>query len=110
MLLLGKQGGCLSYVIAIVAALTVKDPLLRDVSEEHGDEDQGKGACTLLHHRIAKQARRRLHEAHSTWMHDKSDVLSVLRAIGAFEYAGGTEEFCQEKFLYFKVNWCAIHS
>jgi ATP-dependent RNA helicase DHX37/DHR1 len=29
-LILGKQGGCLPYVIAIVAALSVRDPLLRE--------------------------------------------------------------------------------
>ncbi len=39
---MGKQGGCLSYIIAIVATLTVRDPLLRsleDTSEPMLDDD-----------------------------------------------------------------------
>ncbi len=31
-MVLGKQGGCLPYIIAVVATLSVRDPLLRDTS------------------------------------------------------------------------------
>jgi ATP-dependent RNA helicase DHX37/DHR1 len=42
MLVLGKQGGCMPYVVAIVAALSVQDPLLREAylpPEEQDNED-----------------------------------------------------------------------
>ncbi len=31
-MVLGKQGGCLPYIIAVVATLSVRDPQLRDTS------------------------------------------------------------------------------
>ena len=34
----GQQGGCLPFVIAVVAALSVRDPILRDSSIEEGAE------------------------------------------------------------------------
>lgn len=36
----GKQGGCLEYVIAIVAALSVRDPLLREAVLTPEDEEE----------------------------------------------------------------------
>lgn len=70
----------------------MKDPILREITDDHGDSEEAK-----------KAKRKDLVEAHSNWFHDKSDLLGVLRAIGAFEYAGGTEEFCYDKFLHYKV-------
>ncbi len=44
-----------------------------------------------------------LNRVHASWSNDNSDMLVILRAIGAFEYAGATEQFCEEKHLHYKV-------
>lgn len=40
MLVVGRQQGCLAYVVAIAAALSVGDPFLREEAIEDGDEDE----------------------------------------------------------------------
>jgi hypothetical protein len=34
----------------------------------------------------------------------QSDLLTMLKAVGAFEYAGGTSEFCDDNLLRYKVR------
>lgn len=54
-----------------------------------------------------KEERKKRGEAmkkvHSLWADNDSDLVAVLKAIGAFEYSGGTEKFCEQKFLHYKV-------
>lgn len=40
MLVSGRQHGCLPYVVAIVSALSVGDPFIREEALETGDEDE----------------------------------------------------------------------
>lgn len=40
MLIIGQQHGCLPFVIAIVSALSVGDPVLRDIDLNEVDEDE----------------------------------------------------------------------
>lgn len=70
MLIEGHQQQCMPYIIAIVAALSVRSPFL--------DEIPGQ------------------------LRHSSSDIFSILRAIGAFEYSGGTEAFSHEHRLHHK--------
>lgn len=99
------------YIIAIVAALSVRDPLLRDVHQEeleaskdptqsddlHSDHDK-----KIMAERTAKKKRELQSTAHAMWASSESDLLVVLRAIGAFEYEGGTQDFCEKKLLHYK--------
>jgi len=82
MLVLGHQGGCLPYVMALVAMLAVGDPVLRDRREEFDPEGP---------------KRNRVH-----WKHPTSDVLGGLKAVGAYEWAGATEQFCHQNGLHAK--------
>jgi hypothetical protein len=47
-----------------------------------------------------------MNRAHTLFMHSQSDLFAILKAVGAFEYAGGTEKFCQDYFLHYKVLLC----
>jgi ATP-dependent RNA helicase DHX37/DHR1 len=84
MLVLGHQGGCLPYVLALVAMLAVGDPVLHDIKEE-GFAPGEK--------RIKK----------SNWRHPTSNLLGSLKAVGAYEWAGATEKFCSENGLHQKT-------
>jgi ATP-dependent RNA helicase DHX37/DHR1 len=105
-LILGKQGGCLPYVILIVATLSVRDPLLREAPED-STEQAGKiyplYIIKFLDNEANKKKIEELHRAHASWANEKSDLLVILKAIGAFEYSGATEQFCTEKYLHYKV-------
>ena len=140
MLALGDQKNILSYVITIVAALSVRDPLLRmssvkidksneeeeedDDDEEHGegkeeeegndsgrkrkrkdgkvrvskkdnkdseDEDEDVEMADTIDKEEKKRKRRErgqkfrlIHNAHKPWLHPKSDILTILFAVGEF--------------------------
>lgn len=62
MLVSGRQHGCLPYVIAVVSALSVGDPFLREealLQEEDEDEDEAEELAHLTNDAMrAKEARR----------------------------------------------------
>lgn len=73
MLIIGQQHGCLPYVIAIVSALSVGDPVLRDsdlndLADEESDSDDDSGTADVkkmeLHNirseSVAEKERRKL--------------------------------------------------
>lgn len=113
MLIYGKQDGCLPYVIAIVAALTVRDPLLRDIPVEEEKEDslieEKEEENEDLAKENAKKRRELRSQAHLPWINSESDLLTILNAIKSFEEAGGTQTFCEKKSLHFK-SMQEIHS
>ncbi|XP_062506597.1 probable ATP-dependent RNA helicase DHX37 isoform X2 [Corticium candelabrum] len=97
MLTLGHQNGCLPYIIALVAALSVKELFMdsnlptstsADMSEEQHQERQyslrkrwaGQGGAELL-----------------------GDLMVLLRAVGACEYSGNSEKFCSENGIRYKA-------
>ena len=49
MLVSGRQHGCLPYVIAIVSALSVGDPFLREEALDVDDEDSDEEEESLVH-------------------------------------------------------------
>eukprot|EP01119_Soliformovum_irregulare_P003707 TRINITY_DN1463_c1_g1_i3.p1 TRINITY_DN1463_c1_g1~~TRINITY_DN1463_c1_g1_i3.p1 ORF type:complete len:1148 (-),score=493.33 TRINITY_DN1463_c1_g1_i3:150-3593(-) len=117
MLILGKQGECLPYIIAIVAALTVRDPMLREEflekdepenSEENSAPVELVGDFTpeQIAEKLQKENRKKLREnsrkIQAQWAVETSDLLTILNAIGAFEYSGGTQKFSEDKFLHHK--------
>ncbi|KAG8831892.1 putative ATP-dependent RNA helicase DHR1 [Serendipita sp. 399] len=118
MLASGMQHGCLPYVIAMVAGLAVGDPFLMEESLEIGDlsdaETDEEETQQLAHIRKeelrAREKRKILRKAyfenqhlHSKLGDGQSDVFKMLSVIGAYEYAGGSTEFCQKHFVRSKA-------
>ncbi|CAE6373665.1 unnamed protein product [Rhizoctonia solani] len=128
MLVMGRQKGCLSYVIAIAAALSVGDPFLReeavgDDDDDDGDEDEQELAPEFkeirseeLRAKEVRKARRREFfkalQVHSAFGKGASDIFRWLSVIGAYEFEHnrglGTvrkgnestvERFCRENFV-----------
>ncbi|KAI1797707.1 P-loop containing nucleoside triphosphate hydrolase protein [Ganoderma leucocontextum] len=112
MLVSGRQHGCLPYVIAIVSALSVGDPFLREEALEQdkdgdSDEDEDEDLSHLTSEAVrAKEARRIRRKAffqsqklHSSLGNSSSDVLRMLSVVGAYEFAGGGHKFCEEHFI-----------
>ncbi|CAE6517476.1 unnamed protein product [Rhizoctonia solani] len=127
MLVMGRQKGCLAYVVAIAAALSVGDPFLREEAVgddgEDGEEDETELAPEFKEIRseelrakeIRKARRREFFKAlqiHSTFGKGASDIFRWLSVIGAYEFEHnrglGTvrkgkespvERFCRENFV-----------
>ena len=118
MIALGHQGGCLGYVIAVVAALTVqqlftrvrmRDELEREKKEDtegEEEEDEEEAGNNSQQREQRQQRRRQLHEqltkATQRWQHKDSDLLTYLRVIGGYEFArrdggSGTKEERKER-------------
>ncbi|KAI0244058.1 putative ATP-dependent RNA helicase DHR1, partial [Massospora cicadina] len=88
MLAIGQQHGCMPYTIALVAALAVGDPFLKEYQiQSDADDDTHK--------------KRQFYEALSkfTLRAHHSDLLRMLMAVGAYAYSGGQEEFCNAHYL-----------
>ena len=117
MLVSARQHGCLPYIIAIVSALSVGDPFLREEALEQDkgsdDEDEEDEETTHLTSEAvrAKEARRVRRKAffesqrlHAALGNSSSDILRVLSVVGAYEYAGGGHKFCEEHFVRPKAS------
>ena len=103
MLMLGHQGGCLQFIIAIVSALSVEQLLLNvrmrdssqheqdDGSDGSGDEGETDRADRVKEKERRKQQRKHLHDrlmkARQRWQHQDSDLLTYLRVIGGYDFA-----------------------
>uniref|UniRef100_A0A672UW34 Activating signal cointegrator 1 complex subunit 3 n=1 Tax=Strigops habroptila TaxID=2489341 RepID=A0A672UW34_STRHB len=98
MLALSRQHDCLPYTITIVSAMTVRE-LFEEldrpaVSEEETAELKGKKARFLQIQRIW---------AGQGSMQKLGDLMVMLGAVGACEYAGCTRKFCEENGLRYKA-------
>ncbi|GLE02940.1 hypothetical protein PINS_up011804 [Pythium insidiosum] len=123
MLLLAKQLGVLEYTIAIVAGLSGHTPFInaldrrereRDQEEAEADEDEDvdMDAATEKSKRKAEDdvddMEKEWREAdalrrHAQWIDVDSDVLSLLRAAGAYAFSGASAQFCAENHLHEKT-------
>jgi ATP-dependent RNA helicase DHX37/DHR1 len=119
MLANGMQHGCLPYVIAIVSGLSVGDPFLReDVlgvdSDAEANQTDEEDLARIAHLRSEelrekekrKSSRRAFYasqKTHSSLGNGQSDIFKLLSVIGAYEFAGGTFQFCKEHFVRPKV-------
>ncbi|NWV00927.1 DHX37 helicase, partial [Upupa epops] len=98
MLALSRQHDCLPYTITIVSAMTVRE-LFEEfdrpaVSEEETAKLKGKKGKLLQMQRIwAGQGQ----------MQKLGDLMVMLGAVGACEYAGCTRQFCEENGLRYKA-------
>ncbi|NXJ94209.1 DHX37 helicase, partial [Corythaixoides concolor] len=98
MLALSRQHDCLAYTITIVSAMTVRE-LFEEfdrpaVSEEETVKLKGKKARLLQMQRIW---------AGQGPMQKLGDLMVMLGAVGACEYAGCTRKFCEENGLRYKA-------
>ncbi|XP_016090585.1 probable ATP-dependent RNA helicase DHX37 [Sinocyclocheilus grahami] len=98
MLALGRQQGCMPYIITIVAAMTVRE-IFEDydrpaASEEESTKMAGKKArCVQMRRLWAGQGQ-------SVQL---GDLMVLLGAVGACEFAGCTHQFCEENGLRYKA-------
>ncbi|CAG8619606.1 10750_t:CDS:10, partial [Cetraspora pellucida] len=122
MLIIGQQHECLPYVIAIVSALSVGDPFIREYhlagtdsdsdcdKDEFGDYVQTKELNEIQKEIIFKKERRKLmrkrfydvQKVHAG-LDPTSDILKFLNVAGAYEYSGGSEKFCEDNFVRAKA-------
>ncbi|XP_066466100.1 probable ATP-dependent RNA helicase DHX37 [Tiliqua scincoides] len=98
MLALSKQHDCLPYIITLVSALTVRE-LFEEferpaVSEEEQEKLKGKRA------RVAQMRRIWAGQGPSQKL---GDLMVMLGAVGACEYAGCTPQFCEANGLRYKA-------
>uniref|UniRef100_A0A3B4B223 Activating signal cointegrator 1 complex subunit 3 n=1 Tax=Periophthalmus magnuspinnatus TaxID=409849 RepID=A0A3B4B223_9GOBI len=96
MLALGKQQDCLPYVIAVVAAMTVRE-IFEDLDPASSEAESGK----------LTQRRARLTQMRRLWAGQGGALLlgdlMVMLAVGACEFAGFTPKFCEENSLRYKA-------
>ncbi|NWW90646.1 DHX37 helicase, partial [Rhynochetos jubatus] len=98
MLALSRQHDCLPYAVTIVSAMTVRE-LFEEfdrpaVSEEETAKLRGKRARLLQMQKLwAGQGQ----------MQKLGDLMVMLGAVGACEYAGCTRKFCEENGLRYKA-------
>ncbi|XP_026176682.1 putative ATP-dependent RNA helicase DHX37 [Mastacembelus armatus] len=98
MLALGKQQDCLPYVIAVVAAMTVRE-LFEDLDRPGRSEDESSKLT---------QRRARLTQMRRLWAGQGAslllgDLMVMLGAVGACEFAGCTPKFCEANGLRYKA-------
>ncbi|GAA5990956.1 hypothetical protein JCM11641_007445 [Rhodosporidiobolus odoratus] len=118
----GQQHGCLPYVIAIVCALSVGDPFIREANLGDEEEDMAgveDGEKTLSRAEIqhirdpelrAKEERKvnrkaffKSQQRYATLGKGTSDVFKLLSVVGAYEYEGGKDSFCEANFVRAKA-------
>ncbi|XP_042344791.1 probable ATP-dependent RNA helicase DHX37 [Plectropomus leopardus] len=98
MLALGKQQDCLPYVIAVVAAMTVRE-IFADLDRPAQSEDESSKLT---------QSRARLTQMRRLWAGQGAslqlgDLMVMLGAVGACEFAGCTPKFCEQNGLRYKA-------
>ncbi|XP_023576347.1 probable ATP-dependent RNA helicase DHX37 [Octodon degus] len=98
MLALSRQHGCLPYAIAIVAAMTVRE-LFEELDRPAASEEE----LVALRGRRARVAQMKRTWAGQGASLKLGDVMVLLGAVGACEYAGCSREFCEANGLRFKA-------
>lgn len=98
MLALGKQQDCLPYIIAVVSAMTVRE-IFEDFDRPARSDDESSKLC---------QRRARLAQMRRLWAGQGAslllgDLMVMLGAVGACEFAGCTPGFCEENGLRYKA-------
>ncbi|KAI9918342.1 hypothetical protein PsorP6_012060 [Peronosclerospora sorghi] len=110
MLLLAQKLHVVEYTIAIVAALSGHSPFMKAAEPEDPPVARGQDATSGNGNKPSEmeemenewqkaEARRR----DVQWIDHESDVLSLLRAAGAYAYTGGSRAFCRANNLHEKT-------
>uniref|UniRef100_A0A3B3VT34 Activating signal cointegrator 1 complex subunit 3 n=1 Tax=Poecilia latipinna TaxID=48699 RepID=A0A3B3VT34_9TELE len=98
MLALGKQQDCLPYIIAVVSAMTVRE-IFEDFDRPARSDDE---SSTLTQRRARLTQMRRLWAGQGASLL-LGDLMVMLGAVGACEFAGCTPKFCEENGLRYKA-------
>lgn len=114
----GDQHGCMPSVVALVAALSVGDPFIREqVLNENDEEDEdeslpeelkGLTNSDQVKKEQKKAKRKRFFNSMAKFEalgNGMSDTFRLLSAVGAYEFEKGSLKFCQDNFLRPKVSW-----
>lgn len=107
-LLVGHQQNCLHYTVALIAALSAGELFVPDHQAipsvtAKGDDDILTNADVMAEDQQAK-VRRRFNAVHANFcsLDDKSDAIKLLQVVGEFAH-DPTEEWCESRFLRYKV-------
>ncbi|KAK4703639.1 ATP-dependent RNA helicase DHX37/DHR1, partial [Phenoliferia sp. Uapishka_3] len=121
MLVAGQQHGCLPYVIAIVCALSVGDPFIRETNLGDGEEDSPEVTPAMaltpseIRHirdpelrakeelKVTRKAFFSVQSKYAALGKGASDVFKLLSVVGAYEYEGGKDSFCEANFVRTKA-------
>lgn len=114
MLVAGQQYECLPYVIAIVSILSVGDPFLREQGLIDAENSDSEGQHEMEHinrdnirmkevRRIRRRGFFEKQQMHASLGKSTSDIFRMLSVVGAYEYAGGGHQFCDEHFVGHKA-------
>ncbi|MEE6514218.1 hypothetical protein FKM82_022233 [Ascaphus truei] len=98
MLALGKQHNCLPYILTIVAAMTVRELFEELDRPAVSDEEKEK----LKGRKARVQQMQRIWAGHGSTQ-QLGDLMVMLGAVGACEYAGLTPTFCEGNGLRYKA-------
>ncbi|MBZ3878785.1 putative ATP-dependent RNA helicase DHX37 [Sciurus carolinensis] len=98
MLALSRQHGCLPYAIAIVAAMTVRE-LFEELDRPAASEEE----LASLKGRRARVAQVKRAWAGQGASLKLGDLMVLLGAVGACEYAGCSPQFCEANGLRYKA-------
>lgn len=98
MLALGKQQDCLPYVIAVVAAMTVRE-IFEDLERPAASEEE---SSKLAENKARLMQMRRVWAGQGPSL-QLGDLMVLMGAVGACEYAGCTPNFCEQNGLRYKA-------
>ncbi|PWN17894.1 P-loop containing nucleoside triphosphate hydrolase protein [Microstroma glucosiphilum] len=120
LLVQGQQHGCLPFVVALVAAMSVNDLFVRDeaIADDEEDEDADSladGNPGSVHLRSEaekgrqerKEKRKKRYEVLSAFDSlggaGVSDAFRMLAVVGAYAYSNNSATFCRDNFLRAKA-------
>lgn len=104
-LIIGQQHGCLPYIIAIVAALTVGEVFIPehqlDISEPEERGDSPPDNETMIQRTQRANRRKEYGRAHRNFsrLDTTCDALKLLSVVCAYEYEKRPAEFCDRNFV-----------
>lgn len=98
MLALGRQQSCMPYIITIVSAMTVRE-IFEELDRPAGSEEE---SSKLAGRKARFSQMRRLWAGQGQSLR-LGDLMVMLGAVGACEFAGCTPKFCEENGLRYKA-------
>lgn len=107
-LIIGQQHGCLPYIIAIVAALSVGEIFIPEHQLDINDpEEAGDGPPdneTMIERMQRANRRKAYYRIHRSFskLDTTSDALKLLSVVCAYEYEKIPAEFCEHNFVRLK--------
>ncbi|KAF8176995.1 P-loop containing nucleoside triphosphate hydrolase protein [Pholiota molesta] len=102
MLVSGQQHGCLPYVICLVSALSavgLDEPEMAEHNDSSLSNLKSQSVRAKEERQLLRKAFFKSQHIHSSLGKYSSDLFKVLSVVGAYEYAGGGQQFCSEHFV-----------